>query len=139
VGAGTGEAVGDAIRADHRQLEGAFDEVRRALGEASDLESTRDAFAALREQIEIHFDQEDRLYYNTIAGLRPDLKPELDAFTRGHEGFRQELAALASHLDQGRLEEARPVFASLDRSFREHERAEERVLDRIDRARPEPR
>jgi iron-sulfur cluster repair protein YtfE (RIC family) len=131
--------VEDTVRAEHRQLDGAFAEVHGALAEPADLETVRDAFASLREQLEIHFDQEDRLYYATIAGLRPDLKPEFETFTRGHERFRSELASLAQLLDEAHLEDAREAFLALARGFREHEQAEEKVLDRIDRERARPR
>ena len=127
---GTGEAVEHAVRTEHRRLEELFAEVQQALQEPGDVEDTLDTFAALREEIEVHFDQEDHLYYASIGALRPDLKPELEAFAEGHRGFRLELESIAGQLERRDLEAVRRAFATLRSYFEQHEHAEERVIAR---------
>ena len=135
----TGKAVEHAVRAEHRRLDELFAEVAEAFQEPEDVEEIRDVFAALHEELDVHFDQEDRLYYATIGALRPDLKPELEAFAEGHRGFRLELAALADQLGRGDVASARSGFESLRTSFEQHEIAEENVLERVDRGTAEAR
>ena len=135
----TGESVEDAVRAQHRRLEELFAEVAQAFQRPEDVEEIRDVFAALHEELDVHFDQEDRLYYATIGTLRPDLRPDLEAFAEGHRGFRLELAALADQLGRGDVASARSGFASLHSSFEQHEQAEESVLERLDRGAAEAR
>lgn len=123
-----------SVRAEHRLLGELFGDVGRVLRESADLEEARDAFAALEEQVDVHFDQEDRLYYVTIGALRPELGPEIAAIAEGHQRFRRELAAIAAQLERGELEPARLGFERFVAGFAQHEAAEERLLRRVDAA-----
>jgi len=122
-----------AIRAEHRRLDDWFATLGGLLREASDLDELRDSFAALCEAIDVHFEQEDRLSYATIAALRPELACELEAIAEGHRRFRLQLAGIADQLVRADLEAARRGFTQLVAGFAEHEAAEERLLQRVDR------
>jgi hypothetical protein len=121
-----------AIRTEHRRLEDWFIEVGEILRESSDLEEARDSFAGLSAAIDVHFDQEDRLYYATIGALRPELRPEIQSIAEGHRRFRLQLAAIADQLVRADLGSARRGFAQLVAGFGEHEAAEERLLERVE-------
>jgi len=121
------------IRAEHRRLDDWFREVDDILRGSSDLEDARDSFAGLSAAIDVHFDQEDRLYYRTLGALRPELRPEIESIAEGHRRFRLQLAAIAEQLAHADLEAARRGFAQLVTGFGEHEAAEERLLERVER------
>ncbi|MBW2316387.1 MAG: hemerythrin domain-containing protein [Deltaproteobacteria bacterium] len=127
------EVVEQAVRTAHRRLEELFTYAVQAFEESEDIEAVRDAFAALREELDVHFDQEDRLYYSTIGSLRPSLKPRLRAFAEGHLRFRLDLATIAEHLERADLEAAGRAFQDLTSQFTQHERSEERLLKSLDR------
>jgi hypothetical protein len=121
-----------AIRAEHGRLDDWFAEVAEILRESNDLEELRESFAGLFAAIDVHFDQEDRLYYATIATLRPELSRDVAAIAEGHRRFRLQLAAIADQLVRAELEAARLGFAQLTESFTEHEAAEERLLEQAE-------
>jgi hemerythrin len=121
------------VRAEHRRLDQVFAELGRALREGGDLDALRDDFAALAEQVDVHFEQEDRLYYASIGALRPELKPEIEAIALAHDRFRLELSRISDQLERAALERARLAFAQLVGAFEQHEAAEESLLRRLDR------
>jgi hypothetical protein len=125
-------AVRQAVRGEHRDLGELFLDVGRVFREPGDLEETRDSFAALSEMLDVHFEQEDRLYYASIGALRPDLKPEIRAISEAHRHFRLELAAIADQLERGDLDSARRSFIALEARFRRHEAMEEILIRDVD-------
>jgi hypothetical protein len=121
-----------AIRAEHDRLDDWFAEVEEILRESTDPEELRESFSGLFAAIDVHFDQEDRLYYATIAALRPELARDVAAIGDGHRRFRLQLAAIADQLVRGELAAARLGFAQLGQGFAEHEAAEERLLEQVE-------
>lgn len=124
--------VETAVALAHRRLEELFRGVTEAFDEPRDIETTRDSFAALRRELDVHFDQEDSLYYATIGSLRPHLKRRLQSFAEGHRGFRLDLEVIAGHLERGDGEAAARAFADLVSEFMHHEQAEESLLRSLD-------
>lgn len=128
----TGDGV-ERVRAEHLRLDEMFVEVTSVLGQSTDLEEVRDSFAALAEQVDVHFEQEDRLYYATIAALRPELKSDVEAIALSHRFFRAAFAEIGDLLARDDLEGARQAFTRLTREFEQHEASEERLLKRVER------
>ncbi len=127
-----GDAVREAVRSEHRNLGDLFAEVSQLFLEPGRLDELRDSFAALSEMLDLHFEQEDRLYYASIGALRPDLKPDIQAIAEAHRRFRLELSAIGDQLERSDLATARRSFAALDTGFQRHEAQEEALLHRVD-------
>jgi hemerythrin len=125
--------VEQEVRAEHRRLDEVFAEMGRTFRESADLEEVRDAFAALAEQLDVHFEQEDRLYYVTIGALRPEFKPDIEAIALAHGRFRLQMSKITELLDRADLDAARRTFAQFVANFERHEAAEEQLLGRVDR------
>lgn len=127
-----GDRVQQRVRSEHRRIDELFVDVAAVFKAPGDAEEMRDALAALAETLDVHFEQEERLYYASIAALRPDLQPEIAAISAGHRRFRLELAAIADQLERSDLTAARQGFTALARSFEQHEATEERLLHRVE-------
>lgn len=132
-GPNPGDSVEREVFAQHRRLDALFEEVLDSFRPAGPPEATRGALKELREALETHFDQEDRLYYPAIWALRPDLKPTLKTLVDAHGEFVAHLDRLEISLDRGERAEARSVFDYLSAVFKRHEDAEEAVLATLDR------
>jgi hypothetical protein len=124
--------VKSTVQGEHHRIDELFADVGRVFSESPD--EARDAFAVLSEALDVHFEQEERLYYASIGALRPDLKPEINAIFEAHRRFRLELAAIGDQLERDALEGAQRGFAALATAFRQHEAAEERLLHRVEDA-----
>lgn len=122
----------DTIAAAHRSLDGLFDSTRRSLEEGHGASAT-DAFCRLREALEAHFEQEDRLYYPPIAALRPEAREAVEHIAADHEAFRTKFGEIGAQLESGRLEEAGRAFCEFAADFSIHEAAEEKLLAELDR------
>jgi hemerythrin len=121
-----------SIAVAHRRIDALLEAMEAAL-HTRDQAVAEDAFAQLREALEAHFDQEDRLYYPPIRTLRPELKPTMDDFGAAHDSFRSQFAAIHSHLEKGSLAEAEHALDEFRRAFTVHEAAEEKMLGSLDR------
>jgi hypothetical protein len=132
-----GPTLGDTtvreVLAQHRRLDALFDEVQDSFRPDGPPEATLEALKELREALETHFDQEDRLYYPAIWALRPDLKPQLKTLVEAHGEFLGHLDRLENLLSRGEHSEAGSVFEYLSAVFKRHEAAEEETLATLDR------
>jgi hypothetical protein len=128
----TEHALHGIVSREHRQLDDLFGELEASFANRGDPDAVRDAFAALSEQLEVHFEQEDRLYFASIGALCPELAPQVRAIADAHRGFRRELAAIRQALDLCELALARGRIAELADGFRRHEAREEALLQRVD-------
>jgi len=126
----TGSRVGNDLFVEHRDLNAILAEVRASFHDRHAAAGTLERLAGA---FDVHFEQEDRLYYPAIGSLRPELKERLRAISDGHDGFRARLEDVRSLLDGGELSAARQSFESLARAFEEHEAAEEQLLTALDR------
>jgi hypothetical protein len=98
------------VREAHRRLQELYADVQETLAEEPSNEAARAEFAALRESLDVHFEQEDRLYYSAIRSLRPELAQRVTGFA-----------------------EALSEFAVLTREFGLHEASEEAMLAEMER------
>lgn len=126
----TGEKVKRHVLAEHRHLDTIFAEVRAAFDKP---EAAARALAQLIEALDVHFQQEDDLYYPAVASHRPDLAPRLKAISAGHGVFRDDVERVRSLLERGEIDAARRSFESLARAFEQHETVEEQILAELDR------
>lgn len=122
----------DSIVAAHRSLDGLFETTRQSLEEGLGAPAI-DAFCRLREALEAHFEQEDRLYYPPIAALRPDARRFVQEFAASHEAFRAKFDEIGELLERSRFDEAGRVFEQFADTFALHEAAEEKLLAELDR------
>lgn len=127
---GTESGVGQDVFVEHRDLNAILAEVRSSFHDphaaAAECERLAGAF-------DVHFEQEDRLYYPAIGSMRPELSQSLRAISEGHDGFRARLERVRAQLESGELGAARQGFESLASDFGEHEAAEEQLLADLDR------
>lgn len=121
------------MRAAHRRLQDLCADVQDTLAEELSHESARKVFGALRDSLDVHFEQEDRLYYPAIRSLRPDLTPQVTGFAEQHDHFRRCLAAIDSLLGAADRAGALSEFVALIQEFGLHEAAEEDMLAEVDR------
>lgn len=121
------------VMAEHRLLDALFADARDAFHAGDALEAARESFATLRDALETHFDQEDRLYYPAIWALRPLRKDALLAAVEAHHAFRTQLRDIDALLAEGEITDARNAFDALAAAFVKHEQQEERALASLDR------
>ena len=129
------DAVSVEVLEQHRRLDLLLADVREAFRVGDTHPSARESFTFLREALETHFEQEDRLYHPAIWSLRPTQKPALQACVRAHEDFRSMLRDIAELLESNDVTRAAQTFDLLAQGFESHEAAEEAVLAELDRER----
>jgi hypothetical protein len=124
---GAGEAMTHPIEEQHRRLAVLFEDTRAAFG-GGEAGLVRARFERLREALDAHFDQEDRLYYPPIAALRPAHRATVTAIGEAHRWFRQRFGEIAAALDGGSLAAARRAFEEFVDAFAKHEVIEEELV-----------
>lgn len=122
----------DSIASAHRALDGLFEYVEGALN-IGDVRAASEAFAQLREALETHVEQEDRLYYPAIRSLRPEFEISLGTFTKEHAAFRDDMAEIQRLLEADSCGETQNTLERFHRAFALHEAAEEAMLESLDR------
>jgi hypothetical protein len=121
------------VLAEHRRLDVLFVEARDAFRDEEVSDSAAEAFHELREALETHFDQEDRLYYPAIWALRPDLESGLREFVAEHEKFRNHLEQIEAMLARSDFAGGGRAIEALAGDFGRHEVNEENMLRSLDR------
>jgi hypothetical protein len=116
------------VIAEHRRLDGLFSAVRAGFVAKREAPELSARLRELRDALEVHFRQEDELYYPVLCALRPELRVRLEACVAVHAQFRELLSDLAARATSGELAGAVRVFESLAEDFRRHEVREEEVL-----------
>jgi hypothetical protein len=133
---GAGDAREDlhgSVSREHRRLGALLGELEASLERhADDPDAVRDAFAALSEQLDVHFEQEDRLYYPSLAALRPELAPQIRAIADAHRSFRLEIAAIGDALERAELAPARQRRGAVAVAVQRHEAREEALLQHVE-------
>lgn len=134
MGADQGEhLVRERVEAAHRVLARLMAGVRETFA-AGSVAPARASFAALREALETHFEQEDSLYYPAIRALRPDTRETLARIAEGHQQFRETFADIDARIAEGALREAATRFDAFAEAFAQHEAMEEALLASIGQA-----
>ena len=126
------ESLEQAVAEQHRRLDAMFGEALEALRENAAPETVRETFERLRETLETHLAQEDRLYYPSLGALRPVHRAVLDGLVAAHDGFRSRLAEIDARLGRQELGEAERALGAFCKVFAAHEASEEQLLRRID-------
>jgi len=116
----------------HRRLDALFSAVREAFIARSGASALSLSLTRLHEAIEVHFLQEEELYYPSIWALRPQQRARLEACVAVHQQFRELLRDLDGRATRGEVAGAAQVFEALAEDFRRHEVREEGVLHEID-------
>ena len=129
---GPDRSIERSIAEQHRRLDAMFEEILACLREGESRSAVRDAFARLRDALESHLDQEDRLYYPPLRALRPAHRADLDSLIVAHTGFRTRLDAIGAQLDAPEHADLERTIAAFAEAFGAHEANEERLLARID-------
>jgi hypothetical protein len=120
------------VRREHRRVDALFAETLDAIGEGEGRQAVRESFARLRETLEDHLEQEDRLYYPALRALRPTHRDALLGFAEAHVGFRARLAELDRALVAETLAAVQGLLGGIAQEFAQHESGEERLLREID-------
>jgi hypothetical protein len=120
------------VASEHRRLDRLFAEVRATLMPSGPKAKRLPLFGRLRETLEAHLAQEDRLYYPPIWALRPERKAALLALVRAHDQFRSLLDEIGRDLAEGAMGAARRAFDSFAEAFAQHEAGEEKLLHALE-------
>ena len=109
-----------------------FDETRAAFRDGDEAEAAA-AFGRLREELETHFEQEDRLYYPAIRALRPDRAEAVDRVGTAHEQFIRRFELIFRQIQAVKLDEAERSFEEFVEAFIFHEIREEDLIRSLER------
>jgi hypothetical protein len=120
----------------HRALDALFAAVRESF-EREGASLTR-ALARLEEALEVHFLQEDELYYPALWSVRPEQRGRLEACIAKHPDFRARLRDLSGRASRGEIGGAHQVFEAMAEDFRRHEVHEEQLLRDLEGELPAP-
>lgn len=120
------------VAAQHRLLDGMFVDVLDAVRTDAADGGAQAAFARLREALEVHFGQEERLHYPAVRALSPSRGDAISAIVRAHEGFRAQLDGIEASLAAARHAEAEQRLEAFVEAFAVHEAAEEGLLRSLD-------
>ncbi len=109
-----------------------FEETRAAFRDGDEAEAVV-AFGRLREELETHFDKEDRLYYPAIRALRPDRAEAVNRVERAHAQFIRRFELIVAQIQEGKLDEAERSFEEFAEAFIFHEIREEDLIRSLER------
>lgn len=117
----------------HRRLDALFAAVRESFASERGDAALSASLGRLEEALEVHFLQEDELYYPALSVLRPEQKARLQACVAAHQRLRDLLHDLGGRAARGERAGAIQAFEALAEDFRRHEVHEEEVLHDLDR------
>jgi hemerythrin len=120
------------VAAVHRSLAAMFEETRAAFRDGDEAEAAV-AFGRIREELEAHFEKEDRLYYPAIRALRPDRAEAVDRVGRAHAQFIRRFDLIVVQLRAGKRDEARRSFEEFAEAFIYHEIREEDLIRSLEK------
>jgi hypothetical protein len=129
----TDERLEHEVIQQHRRLDTLFSAAREAFVAKRDAAAVSLSLGQLQEALEVHFLQEDELYYPALWALRPQQRDRLEACVAVHQHFRDLLRDLGGRATRGELDGALRVFEALAEDFRRHEVREEEVLHDLER------
>jgi iron-sulfur cluster repair protein YtfE (RIC family) len=130
----TDEPLEREVIEQHRRLDALFAAVRESFVAQRGDSALSASLGRLEEALEVHFLQEDALYYPAISALRPEQKARLQVCIAAHQRLRDLLHDLGGRAARGERAGALQAFEALAEDFRRHEVREEEVLHDLDRA-----
>ena len=104
------------VGAVHRSLAAMFEETRAAFRDGDEAEAAA-AFARLREELEAHFEKEDRLYYPAIRALRPDRAEAVNRVGTAHQQFVRRFELIVEQIQAGKLGRGGAVLRGVRRGL----------------------
>lgn len=116
----------------HRRLDVLFAAVRESFVSQRGDAALSASLGRLEEALEVHFLQEDELYYPAISALRPEQKERLQTCVSAHRKLRDLLHDLGGRAARGERAGALQVFEALAEDFRRHEVREEELLHALE-------
>jgi hypothetical protein len=120
----------ERISSQHRQLDDHFRLVLEALSRG-DLASAERRFLRFADALDAHLSLEDNFYFPALRGLAPALLGELESLASEHGEIRDEVARVMPLFDEARPDTCVHELERLAARMAEHERREERLLQRI--------
>jgi Hemerythrin HHE cation binding domain len=126
------DSIQDLITTQHRRIDSMVAEIVGAVSETEDLALVRASFGRMREALEGHLRDEDRLYESALAGARPPHRYVLQGFLDAHKVFQSRLAEIDADLAQISHAEAARELTGFVAIFEAHEAAEERLLGQLE-------
>ena len=126
------------IPAAHRSLAAMFEETRAAFRDQDEAEAAA-AFGRLREELEAHFEKEDRLYYPAIRALRPDRAQAVGRVEMAHQQFVRRFELIVGLIEARKLDEAERSFEEFAEAFIHHEIREEDLIRSLEKELAEAR
>ncbi len=124
------------ISSQHEQLDDHFGLVMDSLA-CGDLASAERRFLRFADALEAHLSLEDGFYFPALRGLAPAIEAELQKLSAEHAQIRAEVARVTPLFDEARPEACAIELEQLAAQIAEHERREERLLQRIQQPQPE--
>jgi hemerythrin len=118
------------IVGEHRALDALFATARESFRQEGN--ALVRALARLEEAMEVHFAQEEELYYPALWSVRPAHRGELEACVTKHPDFRGRLRDVQDRASRGETSGAHLVFEAMVEDFRRHEVHEEQVLRELE-------
>ena len=125
-------SIQNLISTQHRRIDSMVAEILGAVTETEDLALVRKAFARMRETLESHLDDEERLYEPALNTARPSHRHALQGFLEVHKVFRSRLAEIDADLADVSHAEAARELTDFIAIFEAHEAAEERLIDQLE-------
>lgn len=120
------------VAAVHRSFAAMFEETRAAFRDGDEADAAV-AFGRLREELQTHFEQEDRLYYPAIRALRPDRAQAVDRVGRAHGQFIRRFELILEQIQAAKLDEAQRSFEEFAEAFIYHEMREEDLIRSLEK------
>ena len=125
-------SIQDLISTQHRRIDSMVAEIIGAVSETEDLALIRKAFSRMRESLESHLQDEDRLYEPALTSARLPHRHVLEGFLDAHKVFRSRLAEIDADLAHVSHAEAARELIDFVGIFEAHEAAEERMLGHLE-------
>ena len=111
----------------HRNIRAIHGSIRGAL-ERGGVQDTRAALDRLQSAMDAHFTLEDEVFFPALHGLRPEFADSLEALSREHAGFSEELRKLGAGLEASDVEAFQSGFDVYAEALAAHERREEQIV-----------
>ncbi len=89
------------------------------------------ASAEMIEGLRAHLTVEEDVYLPLVERLLPDQAPEIERIRHGHAELLKGLDRIQAEIARSDLEAALAAFRRLMGHFREHEKAESRIVERL--------
>lgn len=116
------------VASQHQQLDQFHSVFSDALARG-DAGAARIALERFTEALDAHFSLEEEFYFPALHGHRKQLAPDLEHLARDHAVLRAALAEVTGELARENLHAGEAALNAWLARLREHERAEEKLIE----------